>query len=52
MIGRIVDHYTEPGFIPTETKLREIVRERNAAVAAFTGLQTSIDETTKNEEVN
>ena len=51
MIGRIVDHYTEPGFIPTETKLREIVRERNAA-AAFTGLQTSIDETTRNEEVN
>ena len=50
MIGRLVDQDSEPGFIPTEAKLREIVRERNAA-AAFTGLLATNDETSRIEEV-
>lgn len=31
LIGRVVDQNTALGFLPTESRLREVVAERNAA---------------------
>lgn len=55
MIGRVVGHLNRLGFIPTEARLKEVVRERNIANMAatasnLTGAQAMAD-ITKCEEV-